>query len=148
MKQMRCLIAAAGLATLLAIPRGALSQTAPLRVVVNSASTVGPMSPNEVSGLFLKRTLMFPNGLPATPVDQIQESANWTIFARWIHRKSGPALQTFWQDQIFSGRASPPPELPSDAEVLDFVRRNLNGIGYVSSSARPVPGVRLLAVTP
>ena len=143
---MRHLVAAAGLVTLLANPRAALSQAPPLQVVVNSANTVGSMSPTDLSRIFLKRSLTWPSGLPAVPVDQTEESPNWTLFAHWIHHKSAPALESFWQDQIFSGRASPPPELASDADVLEFVRRNLNAVGYVSRSATIGSGVRLLAI--
>ena len=45
------------------------------------------------------------------------------------------SVENYWQQQIFSGRGSPPPIKASDQEVLAFVAANPGAIGYVSADA-------------
>ncbi len=56
-------------------------------------------------------------------------------FTREIHEKSVENLDAFWQRQVFSGRATPPPAKASDAEVIAYVRSAPGAIGYVSAGA-------------
>jgi hypothetical protein len=56
-----------------------------------------------------------------------------------------PSVYSYWQEIVFSGRGEPPPERASDAEVVAFVRANVNAFGYVSPTAA-VAGVKVLTL--
>jgi ABC-type phosphate transport system substrate-binding protein len=75
------------------------------------------------------------------PVDQAKSSAVRDAFSREILGKSVAAVEQYWTQAIFSGRAVPPVEKHSDADVLAYVRENPGAIGYVSASA-PRDGVK------
>jgi hypothetical protein len=47
---------------------------------------------------------------------------------------------------IHQSGGTPPAQRGSDAEVLEFVRSNPNGIGYVSSATEVAAGLRVLPV--
>jgi hypothetical protein len=64
-------------------------------------------------------------------------------FTREVLGKSIAAVKAYWQQQIFSGRAVPPPEESSDDRVARFVSEHPLGVGYVSPGA-PVPGLKVL----
>ena len=75
-------------------------------------------------------------------MDQPEGSPVREAFTKAVLRKSVSAVKSYWQQQIFSGRAVPPTERPSDTEVLNFVRSNPAAIGYVSSSSVIGAGVK------
>lgn len=64
-----------------------------------------------------------------------------------VHGKSVPSIKAYWQKMIFSGKATPPPELDSDSRILEYVRNNSDAIGYVSAGANLGSGVKVLRVT-
>jgi ABC-type phosphate transport system substrate-binding protein len=59
--------------------------------------------------------------------------------------KTDTALQTYYRSLVFTGKASMPKMLGSDAEVAAFVAKTKGAIGYVSASAG-ASGVKTLEV--
>lgn len=66
-------------------------------------------------------------------------------FSQDVIGRSVSAVKSYWQSLIFAGRDIPPPELDSDAQIVEYVQKHPGAIGYVSPSA-DVSGVKLLAV--
>ena len=117
------------------------------RVIVNAANPATPMRRADVSNLFLKKTSRWAHGVAVTPVDQSTTSPVRAAFSKDVHGRSIDALQSYWQQQIFSGRNEPPRVKLSDAEVMAFVQSNPGAIGYVSDAATLIDGVKVLSVT-
>jgi ABC-type phosphate transport system substrate-binding protein len=118
----------------------------PFRVVVNSANPASGMARADVARLFLKKANAWPSGQAAQPVDQSKDSAVRRSFSQAVLGKDVAAVESYWQQAIFSGRAVPPVEKASDADVLALVRQNPNAIGYVSAGAELGPSVKELTV--
>jgi ABC-type phosphate transport system substrate-binding protein len=59
--------------------------------------------------------------------------------------KSDTALQAFYRSLVFTGKASMPKILGSDAEVVAYVAKTKGAIGYVSPDASTA-GVKTLQV--
>jgi len=129
------------LATLLPVAAAA----AEFIVVVNSSNAVGSLSRSEASRLFLRSTTQWKNGDSVKPVDQTKSSPVRAAFTKEILGRSMGAIDQYWTQSVFSGRAVPPPEKRSDAEVLAYVRENPGAIGYVSPGAS-TEGVRRVTV--
>ena len=104
-------------------------------VVVNAANPISAMNKSAVNDIFLKRAVRFEDGSAASPVNLDRSSAAREAFSRAVHGKSAGAVESFWQEQIFAGKETPPPTRGSDADVLAFVRAKPGAIGYVSSAA-------------
>ncbi len=115
------------------------------KVIVNSANATSDLSAAVVSKIFLKETTKFPNGSAATPVDQGKTSAVRAAFSKAVVGRPVAAVETFWQQQIFSGKEVPPATKPSDEEVVAFVKANPGAIGYVSAGASTA-GVKVVDV--
>lgn len=113
------------------------------KVVVNSGNAVDALSSDEASKLFLKQTAKFANGTAAAPADQ--KGGVRAAFTKAVHGKPVNAIDTYWQQQIFSGKEVPPPTKASDDEVIAFVKSNPGGIGYVSAGAATA-GVKVVAI--
>jgi len=104
------------------------------KVVVNPANTTPSLSRDQIAKLFAGKS-EWEDGSPASPVDQLPESAIREAFSR---------------DVFGAGRRRPdgagqPPSVASDRDVLAYVRLKPGAIGYVSASA-DLQGVRVVAV--
>ena len=126
-------------------PRLFAQDEAAFRVVTNEANPVSTLSRGQVSRIFFRKTLTWDDGRQMAPVDQMPNSAARQAFSRTIHGKAVQSVQAYWMQLLYSGRAVPPPELGSDADVIVFVKSNPGAIGYVSSSASS-GGVKVLEV--
>jgi ABC-type phosphate transport system substrate-binding protein len=118
------------------------ARAASFKLVVNASNPVESLSIDQVEKLFLKKTTRWDTGGEVQPVDLADGSSVRATFSEEILGKDVPAVKSYWQRMIFSGRATPPPELSSDAEVLDFVRSNRGAVGYVGSGTAVGAGVK------
>ena len=105
------------------------------RVVVNSENPISSLSRDQASKLFLKKVRTWEHGVTVLPVDLVGSSPVREEFTREIHGKSVSAVKNYWQQQIFSGRNTPPPEKTSDGDVISYVKSSPGAIGYVSGKA-------------
>jgi hypothetical protein len=62
-----------------------------------------------------------------------------------LHKRTASAIDAYWQQQIFSGRGVPPPVLPNDDAVVEYVRKTPGAVGYVSLST-PAEGLRVIRI--
>lgn len=120
---------------------------AAVKVVVHGSNPVAALTKAKAADLFLKRVTRWDNGRTVTPVDLAEKNPARAAFSKELLGKEVAWVKSYWQKMIFSGRATPPVELSSDAEVLDLVRGNQDAIGYVSDTATLPAGVRALTVS-
>jgi hypothetical protein len=143
--------AVAGLAAVLALAAGAdglAAAAADFVVVVNAANPQAAVPAAEVSNMFLQKTHKWESGERIKAVDLPETSAARESFSKAVHGRPTSAVKAYWQRMIFSGIDTPPPEKPSAAEVLAYVRANPGAIGYVPAGTQLPDGVRALKVTP
>ena len=112
-----------------------IAQAADYQIIVNSENPVSSLSRVKISKMFLKKVTEWGKGEDVLPVDLVSSSKVRESFSQDIHGKSVATIKNYWQQQIFSGRNTPPPQKTSDAEVLSYVKANPGAIGYVSLSA-------------
>lgn len=117
------------------------------KLIVNASNPVSSLSREEASRLFLKKVTMWKNAKPVVIVDQKTSSAVRETFTKEIHGRQVSSVTSYWQQMIFSGRAVPPAEKSSDADVATYVAANETAIGYVTSEADLPAGVKVVVVT-
>ena len=140
----RTLIGLALVAGVLATPVHA--QDKEFVVIVNAFNPFVTIKADDLTRIFLKKTATWGNGQTAQPVDQAEGSNLRRRFtARVLNRDTG-SVKSYWQQQVFSGKAVPPPALDNDAAVLEFVRQHPYGVGYVAASTPLTSEVRVIAV--
>ncbi len=122
-------------AMFLAMAISVFASAADFKVIVNSSNGSAKISKTDLNALFLKKMVKWGDGTPAAPVNQSKKSAVRDNFTTAVHGKSVAAVDSYWQQQIFSGRDVPPPEKSSDADVVAFVKANPGAIGYVTNAA-------------
>ena len=121
--------AAIGLLTL------AHAASAQVAVIVNPKSAIASLSPEQVSSIFLGKSNTLPSGSTAAPVDLHDGSAVHEQFYAKATGKTSAQVKATWARLTFSGKATPPKEVGSSAEVKKFVAANPDAIGYIEKSA-------------
>jgi hypothetical protein len=94
---------------------------------------------------FLKKAIRWPSGDTIQPVDLRADAPARARFTEQVLRRSIAAVRSYWQQRIFTGRGVPPPELESDAAVIQYVQTHPGAVGYVSDRA-DVGAVKIIAV--
>ncbi len=115
------------------------------KIIVNTNNSVNSLTKKEASNFFLKTKTKWENGTIVMPVDLTAGSKTRDAFSQDILAKSTSAVRNYWQQAAFSGTATAPPEKSSDAEVIEYIKKNPGGIGYVSSGAS-TEGVKVLTI--
>ena len=135
------LVAVAGPAALRA---QAASSAAGYKVIVHASNPATALRRAQLSQLFLKKALTWPNGRPVMPVDLGGHAAARQEFSRAVHGRDPGAIRAYWQQQVFAGRAIPPAEKRSEADVIAFVRSTPGAVGYVAAATATPAGVKAL----
>lgn len=131
------------LACILGIAGISLAQD--FKIIVNSANGAAAITKKDATDIFLKKKSKWPTGEKAVAVDLGSSSAVRESFSSTVLGKSTSQVRAFWQQSVFAGGETPPQEVKTDAEVVEFVKSNPGAIGYVSSGASTA-GVKTLAV--
>jgi ABC-type phosphate transport system substrate-binding protein len=113
-------------------------------VVVHAGNPVEFLPREEARNLFLKRTKLWPSGIPVEPVDQLVNPVR-RAFSLEVLGREADAVASFWLQQVFSGRDVPPNQVADDASVLGFVRDKPGAIGYISA-ATPAQGLKVVPI--
>jgi ABC-type phosphate transport system substrate-binding protein len=110
------------------------SAQAELVVVMSANSTVNNLDRDRVSAIFLGKTATLPDGNPADPIEQPENSLLHQEFHRTVTEKSHAQLKAYWSKMIFSGKGNPPKEVASIAEAKKLIEENPSLIGYMDKS--------------
>ncbi|WP_342399039.1 hypothetical protein [Roseateles subflavus] len=108
---------------------------AQVAVVVNPKSAAANMTAEQVANIFLGKSNALPSGAAAAPVDQPESAAIRETFYTKVTGKNSAQVKAAWSRLVFSGKATPPKEVGSSAEVKKFVAGNPDAIGYIEKSA-------------
>lgn len=133
---------------LVAVPAVLAAQDVSYRVIVHRSNGVSQLSRDQVSRLFLRKISQWDDRQPVLPVDQTADSPVRRAFTKQIHQRTIAAVQTWWQQQTFAGVAVAPPERGTDADVLAYVRRYPNAIGYVRAETALSSDFKTVDITP
>jgi len=108
---------------------------AQVAVVASAKSDIPNLTKDQVAALYTGNSFSLPNGGSATLLDQSESNEVRKLFYSKITDKSASQIKSTWSRLTFSGKATPPKELGSSAEVKKQVGANPNTIGYIEKSA-------------
>ena len=122
-------------AAAVALCAGSVGAFAQVAVVVGPKSPVASMTADQVSAIFLGKSNTLPTGGTAVPTDLPDSAPAHDLFYTKVTGKSSAQVKAAWSRLVFSGKATPPKELGSSADVKKFVASNPDAIGYIEKSA-------------
>ncbi len=118
-----------------AVALWAQAASAQVAVVVNTRSPLANMTPDQVAAIFLGKSSTLPTGQTAVPADLPDAHAAREFFYSKAAGKSAAQVKATWARLTFSGKGTPPKELPGAADVKRHVAANPDAIGYIEKSA-------------
>ena len=101
--------------------------------VVSAKSPVTTLNAGQVADIFLGKATRFPDGTPATPIDQNEDSPAREKFYTQFTGKSPAQVKAHWTKIIFTGRGQPPRQVTGGAEMRRAVAENPAAIGYIEA---------------
>jgi len=104
-------------------------------VVIANKSVSGSLSREQVANNFLGKSVSLPSGGRAQPVDLPASNPLREQFYSRVTGKSTAEVKAYWARLVFTGRALPPKEARSSAEVRRIVASTFGAVGYVEPSA-------------
>ncbi|HUP97302.1 MAG TPA: phosphate ABC transporter substrate-binding protein [Usitatibacter sp.] len=102
--------------------------------VVSARSAVTSLSAGQVADLFLGKTVHFPDGSSAVPIDLPEQSQTRERFYAQYTGKSPSQVKAHWSKIIFTGRGQPPMQAATGLEAKRLIAANPNAIGYVDDA--------------
>ncbi|MBH9551438.1 hypothetical protein [Inhella gelatinilytica] len=116
---------------LLALPLWAQAQVV---VIVNPKAAADGLNAEQVAAFYLGKASSLPGGL-SQALDLPESSAARELFYSKAASKTPSQVKAIWARLAFSGKATPPKELASAAEIKKFVAAHTDAIGYIEKSA-------------
>lgn len=107
----------------------ALPAQAETVVIVSQKNPATRMFAEQASQFFLGKSNMF------TPIDQAEGSSIRNDFYQKLTDKDAAQVKAIWSKLVFTGKATPPKEYKSNAEVRKAVADDPKAIGYIDKSA-------------
>jgi ABC-type phosphate transport system substrate-binding protein len=106
---------------------GAAAAHAEVVVIVSAKSTATTMTADEIAGIYLGKSKSMKPVDNAAPVR--------SQFYTKVAGKDEAQVKAIWSKLVFTGKATPPKELASNADVVKAVSADPNAIGYIDKAA-------------
>lgn len=106
-------------------------------VIVHPDNPVRTLDRDFLRDAYLKKATDWSQGETIRPVDLSVRFEVRDVFTREILRKTPAQLRSYWNQQIFSGKGTPPIEADSIDDLLQYVAANAGAIGYLPAGASP-----------
>jgi hypothetical protein len=132
------------MAAVLCAGSATIAMAADTKVIANESVKASAISADELKGVFLATKSALGDGSHVEPVLQ-KGGATHEAFLKEYLGKTDSALSTYYRSLVFTGKASMPKTLGSDAEVAAYVAKTKGAIGYVSAGAS-APGAKTIEV--
>jgi ABC-type phosphate transport system substrate-binding protein len=113
-------------------------------VVANPTVKASDVSKSDLRDVFTGAASSLKDGSHVTPVLLKSGPVNDEFLAAFIG-KNDTSFRAGWRSLVFSGQASMPKSLDSEAAVVEYVAHNSGAIGYISKST-PHEGIKVLSV--
>ena len=114
-------------------------------VVANIAQSSVTLTKSQVRDLFMSGTS--PELLSLTPVSIAPGEQSRMIFNTRIIGLPESRIQAYWAQMRFSGRLTPPKEVKSAEQMLDYLRTNEGSVGYLPESTQLPEGLKVVYTT-
>jgi ABC-type phosphate transport system substrate-binding protein len=101
------------------------------KVIVHPDNAVAEVDRNFLRDAYLKKIVEWDNGETIRPIDLSAHHPVRDRFADEVLHKTPAQLRAYWTQQIFSGKAVPPPEADSVTDAVAYVLANKGAVGYV-----------------
>jgi ABC-type phosphate transport system substrate-binding protein len=119
-------------------------QTHAQLIIVNPSVKASDVAKSELKDVFTGAATSLKDGSHVTPVILKAGTVQDEFLAAYVG-KADAAFRVSWRSLVFSGEATMPKQLDSDAAMVEYVSHNSGAIGYIGKGSAH-EGVKVLAV--
>lgn len=109
-------------------------------VITNKASEIKDVSRRTLRQIYMDLLTTHEQ----TPINLPKRNHFRTIFNTKVIGLTESRISSYWAQQKFSGRGEPPMEVSTEKELLEYIEKNKNHIGYISDQTAVPSNVRVL----
>lgn len=88
-----------------------------------------------IKKIFLGKKKTFSNGRPAILLSIPPKTPVTEEFNKKVIGKSSNQVNAYWSKMVFTGKGTPPQEMPSASEIISAISTNPDAIAYIDASA-------------
>lgn len=100
-------------------------------LVVQANNPQQTLTKKEAVNLFMGKSRAFSNGDFALVFDLPRDDPARATFYKALTGLNHSQINSYWSRLMFSGQSMPPQSLPNEQAMLDIVKRNPSGLGWV-----------------
>jgi ABC-type phosphate transport system substrate-binding protein len=113
-------------------------------IIVNPSVKASDVSKGDLKDVFTGASTSLKDGSHVTPV-LLKEGASHEEFLSGVIGKNDTAFRASWRSLVFSGQATMPKSLDSEAAMVEYVAKTPGAIGYIGKGTAH-EGVKVLTV--
>jgi len=105
------------------------------KVIVHPDNQVAAVDRQFLRDAYLRKASVWRSGETIRPIDLTIAFPVRGRFSQEVLKKTPAQLKCYWNQQIFSGKGVPPPEIDSTEAVVAYVLGNPGAVGYLPVEA-------------
>ncbi len=88
-----------------------------------------------IKKIFLGKSKNFDNGKVVILLSPKADSAVSQEFNKSVLKKTPPQVNAYWSKMIFTGKGTPPQEMPSTSDIIAAIAGNKDAISFIDSAS-------------
>ncbi|MDD5388346.1 MAG: hypothetical protein PHD37_03315 [Gallionellaceae bacterium] len=106
-----------------------------LVVVTGTHNPINHLSREQVADIYMGRVTTLPGGTSAIPLDLPASSAERETFYNEITGKSAAQIKAYWARMSFTGKGTPPKQVPSSSDIKKYASAKPGVIAYLDEDS-------------
>ena len=115
-------------------------------VIANKGVTQSNISPTALKAIFLGQTTTWADGTRVECAVLKDSDPTHRYFLKRFIKKSAAQFNSYWKQQLFTGKNDLPRQFDSDTQMISYVATTKGAIGYVSSETARGGAVKVLSI--
>lgn len=121
---------------LMLVALASFNAVAGVAVIVNPANG-NQVKPSDIKKIYMGKSKKFANGDSAKVISLDPGNPLTLQFRTKVLNKTNSQFKSYWSKLVFTGKGKPAKEVATEAEIVNFVKNNPGGIGFVDEANVP-----------
>lgn len=115
------------------------------KIIVHPDNPAESISSDVLRTAYLKRSAEWPDGSSVRVLDLSSRFPARAAFGTRVLKKTPAQLRSYWNQRVFSGKGTPPPQVDSVEDAIEYVLQQRGALAYVPADTDAGPA-KVIAV--
>jgi hypothetical protein len=107
------------------------------KIIVHPDNPAASISSDVLRTAYLKRSAEWPDGSNMRVLDLSSRYPARAAFGARVLKKTPAQLRSYWNQRVFSGKGTPPPQVDSVEDAVEYVLHQRTAVAYVPADTDP-----------